>query len=470
MSSPAQTEESFIAKCVGNACALLGGRSVIVGGYPLAGATRRVGALRDLGAARCFIVASGLGTGPLPDRADAEWVVVEVEAPDMMSEMRATEVLLADPPPDVVAALDRFDPDRDALVLIASVEASTMLGDRPAFGPRRPSWVALEDKTVCDALFDGANVPRPPSRVVPASSAALRDAAASLDRGTGTVWAGDAREGFNGGGQYVRWVHQGDDGDAAIAFFAEHCDRVRVAPFVDGISCSVHGFVTDDGVAVFRPVELVNLRRPTGDRLQYAGCATFWDPAVSDREEMRDSARRLGEHLRARVEYRGCFTLDGIIGADGFVATECNPRPGAGIGYLASALPDLPFDAVQYLAVAGEAEWLRATELEAAVLDAGDRVRWGGGWTPITTRFETTSIEQLVLDGTGFRVAAEGETSDATLTVGPGATGGFMRFEFSSFRTPVGPSVGPLIVAAFAYADVAHGTGIGTVVAAEPAR
>ena len=223
-------------------------------------------------------------------------------------------------------------------------------------------------------------------------------------------------------------------------------------------------------MAVLRPVELVNLRRPAGDRMQYAGCATFWDPADGDRAEMRAAARRLGEHLRTAVAYRGFFTLDGIMGPDGFVATECNPRPGAGLGYITTALPDFPLDLVQYLAVAGDAEWLRADELEEHVLDAGDRVRSGGGWTPITTRFDRTRTERLVHDGAGFRAATDDEAHDATLSLGPGATGGFIRVEFVSARTPVGPSVGPRVAEAFAYADAAHGTEIGDVAPAEPAR
>jgi hypothetical protein len=214
----------------------------------------------------------------------------------------------------------------------------------------------------------------------------------------------------------------------------------------------------------------VNLRRPTGDRFQYAGCATFWDPSAADREQMRAAARRLGERLRAMVAYRGSFTLDGIMGSGGFVATECNPRPGAGIGYLAPALSALPFDVVQYLAVAGEAGWLRAAELEAVVVAAGDRVRWGGGWTPVTTRIESTTTEPLVLDSGGFRRAVENESADATLTLGPGAIGGFLRVDFNSSRTPVGPSLGPLVAAAFVYADATHGTGIGPLTPAEPAR
>jgi hypothetical protein len=458
---------TFVERCVRHARELVGDRRVVLAGVQLAGSTRRLKTLRELGAQRCFVVASGVGTGPLPEPDDAESIVVPIDAADMMSEMRAIEALLADPPSEVVSAVDRFDPDGSALLLIATVEAAQRLGDRQAYGPRRAAWVALEDKTVGDALFDAAGVPRPPSRVVPASFTELRAAANALDRGAGTVWAGDAREGFNGGGTYVRWVHGDDDGAGASRFFAAHCDAVRVAPFVDGISCSVHGFATDDGLAVFRPVELINLRRPSGDRLQYAGCATFWDPAPADREQMRDAARRLGEHLRERVDYRGCFTLDGIMGPDGFVATECNPRPGAGIGYTATALPDLPFELVQHLAVAGDAPWLRAAELEATVLEAGDRVRSGGGWTPVTARFETTKSEPLVYERGEFRAAADDEERDATLTIGPGASGGFLRIELDPTRTPNGSSVGPLIAAGFAYADSAHGTGIGPVT---PAR
>ena len=245
---------------------------------------------------------------------------------------------------------------------------------------------------------------------------------------------------------------------------------MRVAPFVDGLACSVHGFVTDDGVAVLRPVELVNLRRPTGDRLQYAGCATFWDPLDVDREAMRAAARRLGEHLRDLVAYRGAFTLDGLIGADGFVATECNPRPGAGLGYVGRAAPEFPFDLLQYLAVAGDAAWLSAAHLERFLLDAGDRVRWGGGWTPVKTPVDATNTARLVREGDSFRVAADEERRDATLTLGPGAMGGFLRIEFSSSRTPVGPSLGPLVALAFAYADATHGTGIGEVAPAPTVR
>jgi hypothetical protein len=462
--------DAFVAECNRRARSLIEGRDVILAGMPLAPASRGVQLVREFGAARVFVVAAGIGTGPLPEAGAAEWIVVDVEAPDMIGEIRAIGRLLDAPPRAVCDALDRFDPERTALVFLPSVEPATRLGDRPAYGPRRPEWVALEDKTTCDELFDAANVPRPPSRVVAAEHAALRAAAGALDRGAGTVWAGDAHTGFNGGGEYVRWVRDAGAGRDAAEFFASDCERVRVAPFVDGIACSVHGFVTDDGVAAFRPVELVNLRRPRGNRFLYAGCASFWDPAVADREAMRAAARRLGEVLRERVDFRGAFTLDGIMGAEGFVATECNPRVGAGLGYVRTARPDLPFDTLQYLAAAGDASWLRADDLETAILAPADAVRAGGGQATIARKVDDTTHEDLVHEGTGFRSARDGEEPDATLTIGPGATGGFLRVTFAADRTPVGPSVGPRVVEAFAYADAHRDAGIGEVCAAQSAR
>jgi hypothetical protein len=66
----------------------------------------------------------------------------------------------------------------------------------------------------------------------------------SLDLGRGTVWAGDARDGFNGGGEYVRWIRHevSVDVDEAVTFFAARCDQVRVAPFVEGLPCGIHGW------------------------------------------------------------------------------------------------------------------------------------------------------------------------------------------------------------------------------------
>lgn len=60
------------------------------------------------------------------------------------------------------------------------------------------------------------------------------------------------------------------------------CERVRIARFVDGLPCSIHGIVFDEYVAVVRPVELIVLRSPTAGFV-YAGTATYWDPPAPDR-------------------------------------------------------------------------------------------------------------------------------------------------------------------------------------------
>ena len=366
---------------------LVDGRDVILAGAPLAGFWRRVEHLREAGARRVLCIANGLGTGPVPEGDDVVSLLVDLGAAGIIEEFRAWERLFADPPQDVADALDRFDPRHDALVLLLPFQAAQSVAGRPAFGGRRPEWVALEDKTTCDALFDRAGVPRPPSTIVPATADALQHAARDLDQGDGTVWAGDASRGFNGGGEYVRWLRDAGDGDidAAAHFFAEHCDAVRVAPFLEGIPSSIHGLVCNDGVAALRPVELVTLRPPSGNRFRYAGAATFWDPPPRDRDAMRDAAQRVGALLRDEVDYRGAFTIDGVLAANGWVPTELNPRFGAGLGYGYGALPDVPLDLLHHLVIEGDRS-VRAADLEAVILPAADRVRWGGGWTTVPQR------------------------------------------------------------------------------------
>ena len=175
------------------------GRKVVLTGGPLAALTGMCRRLRELGAERPFLLATGMGTGEVPDPEEAEWCVVEVRAPDVVAEIRAAMRLLRLLPHDVVDALDRWDPERRALVLSPMFNELPEIAGRRVYGPRRPEWRRLEDKVVVDALWDELGVARAPSEVVAAEPAALRAAAARLDRGAGTAWAGDARQGFSGG-------------------------------------------------------------------------------------------------------------------------------------------------------------------------------------------------------------------------------------------------------------------------------
>jgi hypothetical protein len=454
--------EELVASVKHQLQAVFAGRAVILAGDVAAAATPKIAVLQALGVPRFLVVAGDRGTGPQPETFGAEVALYPMERhANTIAFFRAEERVFAQPPVDATAALDRFDPDRSALVLGPFFSAATAFGDRPFFGARRPEWVALEDKTRNDELFDANAVARPPSRVVAVDRAAIRAAARELDGGNGTVWSGDARDGFNGGGVFVRWVRNDDDEAEALGFFEPNCDHVRIAPFVEGIPCSIHGFVTGDGVAAFRPVELVTLRSPARPHLVYSGCATYFDPPAADTEAMRGAVRRIGEWLRAHVDFRGAFTLDGILSSSGWVATECNPRYGAALGYVTTARPDLPFILLNYAASEGVVD-VAAASLEAVVLAAGRDVRWGGAWTPTRTVVTESTSHDVVFDANGAcRRASEGETRDATFWSGSGPLGGFVRLTLAEDRTPHGMSIAPRAAAAFAWADAELHSGLG---------
>ena len=325
---------------------MFAGRPVIVTGGPVAGLVGLARQVRRLGARRVLVLGSeGRGAGALPTAREAEWLALDVSASTMLDGVRAGQRVLADLPLSALAAVDRFDPACEALVVATFLNELPAVAGRPCLGYRRPEWVALEDKVLADRLWDRAGVARAPAVVVPADRAALVVAAATLDRGLGTVWAADAREGYHGGAEGLRWVRDEQQVAEAVAFVAARADRVRVMPFLEGVPCSIHGLVFDDHVAALRPVEMVTLRTTTGSDLVYAGVASYWDPPPADREVMRESARRVGAVLRAEVGFRGPFTVDGVLSADGFLPTELNPRSGAGPRTLIGGLTDLPLDA-----------------------------------------------------------------------------------------------------------------------------
>jgi hypothetical protein len=432
---------------------LVQGRKVIVAGGPSAMWTSDVATLRELGAAEVFVVATqGTGVGPQPQ--DTPSVVVErVESDDTMSQIRASVDALADPPPHVVAAVEDFDPDRVAVVFGNFLTETPTLCGRPLVAHRRREWVALEDKTRLHEVLDQAGVPRARSAVVPIGDATTGWRA--FDDGSGAVLAADASEGYHGGGSRTRWVTDDAEATAAVAELAPHCATVRLMPFLDGISTSVHGIVLPDGVVVLRPVELVTLRQ--GRRLIYSGCATFWDPPGNVREEMRDAGRRVGERLRADVDFRGAFTLDGVVTRDGWRPTELNPRFGAGLSVITRGLAGVPLTLVLDLVVAGCPLSVSAEELEAEILADADASRSGGTWQLHVHTPERIEDRGAGFDGMTWGWAGDGEEPDGIAAAGFE----FARLQLVSERTPVGESVGPRSAAFWRFYDEQYDAGIG---------
>ena len=436
---------------------VLAGRAVVLAGAMGTSWTEHIALLRSIGVSTLLVVATeGRGAGSLPD---VPTVIVEPGVGlSHMERIHAADRILHEPTAEMVAAIEAFDPAGKAVVVSTFLSTASQVVGRPTVSSRRPEWLALEDKVVVDAFWDRAGVERQPSRVV-ALDAAGR-AASEVDRGDGTVWAADARDGFHGGATQTYWVRDDASRDRAASGLARVCDSVRVMPFLEGVPCSIHGVVLPDGIAVLRPVEMVTLRR--GHEFSYAGCATYWDPDPVVREQMRTVARRAGDRLREEVAFRGTFTVDGVVTADGFWPTELNPRFGAGIMTLARATR-IPLVLVNDLIVGGHDIGRTAAELEDDVITHGDARRGGGTWQgglDVDTEFGSEPVQYR--DG-AWAWARPGGPVDGTVTAGAG----FVRCLYDQASTPIGPSTAPRAVAFWDFAAAEFGIDTAGLTAAE---
>ena len=446
---------------------VVAGRRWIVGFDVLVPASRTAAKLVELGATSCLAIAGSRGTGALAE--GIEGFELGASADDMMGGIRASEAALDDLPPWAVERIDAWDPEREARAIRPLFSAGRPIHGRPTWGGRDPRWIALEDKTIIDALWDAAGLARAPSRVVPLTREALAAASRALDRGHGVVWAGDNRSGWHGGATYTRWVVSDDEAEDARVFLAAACDTARVMPFLEGVPCSVHGIVFEDHVVALRPCEMMVLR--DGRRLVYAAASTYWDPPGADRVAWGAGARGGGGHLRETLGYRGVFTIDGVMTADGFLPTELNPRYGAAIGVMTRSIPGLSMFMLHCAIIAREPLDWRPRDLEALILSAADGRRDGRAGGTVPRAVEGAPAEgALVWTGDAFRAAAEGETPDAKFTLGPNTGGTYFNVNFPPERTPVGPPLAPRAAAALRHLDARFGLGLGDLRAAPDVR
>lgn len=442
-------------------------RVILLGGVAAAWQAT-VNDLRRRGAESFLVVHSGAGTGAAPSGDDVMLVDVEVaiQSGEIIEEFRVWTRLAAEPPDHVAQALDRFDPDLTAVVLCTFPTPLDQFAGRTVHGGRHPAWVALEDKVLVDDLLDRASVAHPPSSVVRVVDAPA--AAQALDQGTGTVWAGDSREGFNGGATRVRWIVTDAEAREAVDFFASEHDLVRVSPFVEGVPCSIHGIVGATGIAVFRPCEML-IMRTADHRFVYCGVATAWDPAPIDRESMREAARRVGELLRSEVDFRGTFTLDGIMSTDGFVATEVNPRFGGGMARIAGGIDDLPVLDLHRELIADPQYDPDADAIERVVLESADQQRSFTAWSFLSTPISETTTFRFVVEG-GEAVAVTPGAAAIEATVGPAVTGSMLRVDLTEIEPLVGAMFAPLAVEALREAAALAGVALPDLEAARSVR
>ena len=458
---------------------LYAGRPVLLGPGVLTAATPDVGWLRELGC-RTLAVATVRGAGAPPDPADC--TVVEVTPPATASvtdELRVLDRFARHLPPHAVAAIEAFDPERRGRWLAnAFVTTDEPILGRPVSGGRPARFLALEDKLLAEEVWTAAGVRTAPHRVVavdteaPVALAALARAGAEVAGSSpehgrrGVVWSGDARGGFNGGGNYVRWVVDEHERAAALAFFAPRCDRVRVLPFLEGVPCSIHGFVLPDGTAALRPVEIAMLRDETTHRFVYSGLGTSWDPPAADREQMRDVVRRVGAHLQAAHGYRGAFGVDGVLTADGFLPTELNSRMSAGLTTVAGV--DRPFfTLLQHNLVEGVDTGLRAADVESLVplMDVTRRTRVVALAEGV--RAGPRDSFPVCWDGHAF-VRADTDTG-STLAVTDTPSGFLVRIDPCTL-VPPGHRLAEVALALLALVDREYGSHFGALTAAPAVR
>lgn len=400
-------------------------------------ATPAIEQLRAWGADEFLVVAGSPGVGRQPD---VDMVLMPSPPGTVMEGFRRFAANVARPPPEVVAAVERFDPDGTARALGPLFGTPPSFLDRPLYGARPAEWEALEDKIGVEQIWQEAGISTASSVVVPL------DEAPGVLHASGSVWAADNSDGWHGGGEYVRWVPAGTDGVAAAESLRGRAARVRVMPFLEGLPCSIHGVVTDGGVAALRPVELLILRTPDPGFL-YAGVATSWDPPDPVRGDMRAAAGAVGEVLRSRVDYRGPFSIDGVLTVDGFLPTELNPRFSVGFAIQASTVEALPTTFLVRAMVEGDVD-VDADDLERLVVERADanRVLRMGVAVP-----EVRADDERPLGIVDGRVSAE-VTDGAALVIGPSPAGSFVRWKLEGSAVPTGSSFAPYVAQATALA------------------
>lgn len=196
---------------------------------------------------------------------------------------------------------------------------------------------------------------------------------------------------------------------------------------------------------------------------QSSGFSTWWDPPAHDREVMRAAARAVGEHLARIVGFRGGFSLDGVLTAEGWRPTELNPRFAGGLTTIARALDGFPLQFLQAVLAAGLDTGLSAAGLEEGLLTAADQRRnmvmhaFNAAAGP-----EEACSEDVVMDGGSLRRTISGESPIGRIEVGPAALGAMVRFKPAEAAMAFGDRAAPYACAMLAFADREYETAFGS--------
>ena len=399
-----------------------------------------------------LVLSTARGAGPVPDDGDCEVVEVAL-APAGVGDRRAAQLdaLAHDLPAEAVAAIERFDPDRAAVWHPGNFVTTDEppLG-RELLGGRRGR--SSRSRTSCAPTRSGRPPASPTRRTGSSRRGSTTSTAASDELATplGTVWSGDARDGFNGAGNYVRWVL--DEADRAAGV------RVLRAALRPGAGAAVprrrpvlgardgaarrHGGVPagrdrdparpgGTAVRVRRAVVVVGpARAPTARR-----CAAT--PAASA------STSASGTATAAPSASTACST------ADGFRPTELNTRVSAGLTQLGKVAGEV-VQLVQDHLVAGHDTGLGAADLES-LLPLMDEQRSGRA-VAVGEGGSAGGSDEYAVAWDGRQLTRTEEETGNVLVLGDTPSGFFAKIEPCAALTR-GERLGPLNAGLMRYLD-----------------
>jgi hypothetical protein len=242
-------------------------------------------------------------------------------------------------------------------------------------------------------------------------------------------------------------------------------------PFLEGVPCSIHGFVLPDGVVPLRPMELVTLRSVAESRFLYGGLSTWWDPAEADREQMRELARRTGALLRNRHGFLGAFGIDGVLTHEGFRPTEINPRFSGGITAISRGISELPLEMLQLNLAVGRDIGVSAADLEPLLVALADRNRVGraAAITEAVRPADSTTVS-VVWNDRELLVAPDPAARSGEVVIGPTALGALIHLVPVDGVLKPGMRMASLNAALMRFADRQWGTAFGPVEIAPDVR
>ncbi len=257
---------------------------------------------------------------------------------DYLKQMATYFTAIGDNAVTLEQQLREYDPGHRAMVIgPAWLKGKELLG-RKVIGYRPDQWTEFEfDKIGVDRFFDSVGVPRANSLVVETKHFDFQDCWRRYDQGKGIVLVGEGK--FTGGSGLL-FVKNRNSVTVVHGWLRnKSISKLKVVSNLSGPAFCSHGFVLNDSCVTTQPYESISLEKCVEGEIEWVGSSS----ALVVREDVCNRIHRfteqVGSQLRQTLNYRGSFSLDGVLTPDGPKFTEINTRMGAS-GHMASMIWD----------------------------------------------------------------------------------------------------------------------------------